>query len=189
YNWRNYGIPQTERYPVCNVSWNDAVAFCDWLSRTEGVEYRLPTEAEWEYACRAGTSTMYYHGNDPKGLAAVGNVADRSHEKIFPDPTNLLADDGFVTTSPVGRFRANDFGLYDMHGNVWEWCSDWYSSDYYLSSSKNDPTGPSMGSYGVGRGGAWNYPPDGCRSANRNWDQPASRWHAKGFRVVHSIEK
>ena len=144
YNWRNNGISDSDVRPVVNVSWNDAVAFCTWLSRAEGVEYRLPTEAEWEYACRAGTSTMYYHGNDPEGLVAVGNVADRSLQKDFPAVTNAIAaDDGFVSTSPVGRFRANGFGLYDMHGNVFEWCSDWYGEDYYDSSPTSDPAGSS----------------------------------------------
>ena len=169
YNWRNNGISDSDVRPVVNVSWNDAVAFCTWLSRAEGVEYRLPTEAEWEYACRAGTSTMYYHGNDPEGLVAVGNVADRSLQKDFPAVTNAIAaDDGFVSTSPVGRFRANGFGLYDMHGNVFEWCSDWYGEDYYDSSPTSDPAGSSGGSVRLNRGCSWLNTAGDRRSASRS---------------------
>ena len=85
YSWRNAGFEQTDEHPVVNVSWNDAVAFCDWLSRKEGKTYRLPKEAEWEYACRAGTTTRYYYGDDPEGLASVGNVADATAKAKFPD--------------------------------------------------------------------------------------------------------
>jgi len=190
YSWRSHGFPQVDAHPVINVSWNDSVAFCTWLSRAEGVEYRLPTEAEWEYACRAGTNTMYYHGNDAEGLVAVGNVADRSFQKDFPSFTHAIAaDDGFVSTSPVGRFRANGFGLYDMHGNVLEWCSDWYGGDYYESSPRNDPAGPPGGSDRVIRGGSWSYPADYCRSAFRLGDLPSYRNGRLGFRVVRSSKK
>ncbi|OHB82971.1 MAG: hypothetical protein A2V98_07465 [Planctomycetes bacterium RBG_16_64_12] len=117
--WRNAGFEQTDEHPVVNVSWNDAVAFCEWLSRKEGKTYRLPTEAEWEYACRAGTTTRYYHGDDPEGLATVGNVADTTAKAKFPKWTwTIQKSDGYVFTAPVGRFRANAFGLSDMHGNV-----------------------------------------------------------------------
>ena len=189
YNWRNHGFPQVDAHPVINVSWNDSVAFCTWLSRAEGVEYRLPTEAEWEYACRAGTNTMYYHGNDAEGLAAVGNVIDRSFQKDFPEADAIAADDGFVSASPVGRFRANGFGLYDMHGNVFEWCSDWYGEDYYDSSPTSDPTGPSEGSRRVDRGGSWDAAADRCRSAFRSRVLPSYRFDDLGFRVVRSSKK
>ena len=104
YSWRNAGFEQTDEHPVVNVSWNDAVAFCKWLSRKEGKTYRLPTEAEWEYACRAGTTTRYYSGDDPETLAKVGNVADAAAKAKFPDwKYTIKASDGYVFTAPVGN--------------------------------------------------------------------------------------
>ena len=127
YSWQNAGFEQTDEHPVVNVSWNDAVEFCKWLSKKESKTYRLPTEAEWEYACRAGTTTRYYSGDDPETLATVGNVADAAAKAQFPDWTwTIKANDGHVFTSPVGKFKPNAFGLYDMHGNAWQWCADWY---------------------------------------------------------------
>ena len=143
YSWRNAGFEQTDEHPVVNVSWNDAVAFCKWLSQKEGKTYRLPTEAEWEYACRAGTTTRYYSGDDPETLAKVGNVADAAAKAKFPDwKYTIKANDGYVFTAPVGKFKPNAFGLYDMHGNAWQWCADWYGADYYAKSPADDPTGP-----------------------------------------------
>ncbi len=123
-SWRNVAFEQADSHPVVNVSWNDAVAFCEWLSRKERRTYRLPTEAEWEYACRAGTTTRYWCGNDPEKLGEVANTADAALKAKFGGtaPT-IRARDGYVFTSPVGSFRANPFGLYDMHGNVWQWCA------------------------------------------------------------------
>ena len=107
YSWRNAGFEQTDEHPVVNVSWNDAVAFCKWLSRKEGKTYRLPTEAEWEYACRAGTTTRYYSGDDPETLAKVGNVADATAKAKFPDwKYTIKASDGYVFTAPVGSVQA-----------------------------------------------------------------------------------
>ncbi|MGO8744969.1 MAG: formylglycine-generating enzyme family protein [Thermoguttaceae bacterium] len=103
YSWRNAGFEQTDEHPVVNVSWNDAVAFCAWLSRKEGKTYRLPTEAEWEYACRAGTTTRYYSGDDPETSAKIGNVADAVIKAKFPDWKHMIkASDGYVFTGPVG---------------------------------------------------------------------------------------
>ena len=117
---------------MVNVSWNDAAAFAEWLGKNEGKTYRLPTEAEWEYACRAGTTTRYSCGDDPEGLAEVGNVADATAREKHPDRKDTIAArDGFAYTAPIGRYRPNAFGLHDMHGNVWEWCWDAYDKDHY----------------------------------------------------------
>ena len=188
YNWRNTGFSQDDSHPVVNVTWNDAVAFCKWLSGKEGKQYRLPTEAEWEYACRAGTTTMYYCGDDPEGLARVGNVADGTARRQFSEWTTISADDGHVFTAPVGQFRANDFGLYDMHGNVYEWCQDWYGEQYYAISPSADPKGASSGSSRVLRGGSWNYVAGYCRSANRDRLTAGNRSIDDGFRLLCEFE-
>jgi formylglycine-generating enzyme len=186
YSWRNAGFEQTDEHPVVNVSWNDAVEFSTWLSRKEGKTYRLPTEAEWEYGCRAGTTARYYHGDDPEGLAAVSNVADATAKAKFPDwDWTIKAEDGYVFTSPVGKFKPNAFGLYDMHGNVWEWCSDWYGEEYYGESPTDDPKGPDSGSYRVLRGGSWFDSPYDSRSVGRDGNVPAFRY-GFGFRLART---
>jgi formylglycine-generating enzyme required for sulfatase activity len=189
YSWRNAGFEQTDEHPVVNVSWNDAVAFCKWLSKKEGKTYRLPTEAEWEYACRAGTTTRYYSGDDPETLANVGNVADAAVKAQFADPkyTNK-ANDGYVLTAPVGKFKPNAFGLYDMYGNAWQWCADWCGEDYYGTSPVDDPTGPETGQVRVLRGGSWNTGPEFARSATRNWLAPPDVMSGViGFRVARTL--
>jgi formylglycine-generating enzyme required for sulfatase activity len=184
YSWRNAGFEQTDEHPVVNVSWNDAVAFCKWLSKKEGKTYRLPTEAEWEYACRAGTTTRYHSGDDPETLATVANVADAAAKAQFPDwKWTIKANDGYVFTSPVGKFKPNAFGLYDMHGNAWQWCADWYGADYYTKSPTDDPTGPSGGSRRVFRGGSWIGDAWLCRSAFRCRIGPGFRSALLGFRA------
>ena len=122
YSWRNPGFPQDEHHPVVNVTWNDAVAMCKWLSKTEGHTYRLPTEAEWEYAGRAGTRTRYYSGDDPQSLLRAANVFDADAAKNWQQWKKFALDepDGFAFTAPVGSFAPNAFGLYDIHGNAWE---------------------------------------------------------------------
>ena len=187
YSWRNAGFEQTDEYPVVNVSWNDAAAFCKWLSRKEGRTYRLPTEAEWEHACRAGTTTRYWSGDDPETLAKVGNVADATAKAKFPDwKYTIKASDGYVFTSPVGSFQANAFGLYDMHGNAWQWCADWYGEEYYAASPTEDPIGPDSGKFRVLRGGSWFNRPDLTRSANRIGSAPDFRYNRTGFRVART---
>lgn len=154
--WRNPGFKQEPTHPVVNVSWNDANAFCKWLSKKEGRAYRLPTEAEWEYAGRAGTTSRFSTGDQKSSLRGFANVIDLSYRKTFPGPTSPFPfEDGFVFTAPVGSFRANKFGLHDMHGNVWEWCSDWYDENYYQRGINIDPPGPSRGQRKVIRGGCW----------------------------------
>ncbi len=186
FTWRDCGLEQSDVSPVINVSWNDAVAFCDWLSRMEGGTYRLPTEAEWEYACRGGTNTRYNCGDDPEGLARVGNVADAALAAGEPLPGAIASSDGYAIASPVGSFKPNAFGLYDMHGNVWEWCADWYDVNYYGNSPPDDPQGPSTGSARVARGGGWVDCAANCRSASHGGISPSLRLYFQGFRVARS---
>jgi formylglycine-generating enzyme required for sulfatase activity/tRNA A-37 threonylcarbamoyl transferase component Bud32 len=185
YTWQSPGFKQEDDHPVVNVSWNDAVAFCEWLSQEEGQSYRLPTEAEWEYACRAGRTTRFSSGDDPESLATVGNVADGTAKEKYPDWTYAIkAKDGFVFTAPAGRFLPNGFDLYDMHGNVYEWCSDWYDSKYYSVSPSADPPGPSQAADRVIRGGSWVGYPLSCRSADRCRGAPDLRSLILGFRFA-----
>ena len=189
YSWRDPGFEQDEDHPVTNVSWNDAEAFCKWLSKKDGESYRLPSEAEWEYSCRGGTTSLYHHGSDPEGLAGVGNVADGTAKKRFDSLTTISRRDGYVFTAPVGEYTANDFGLHDMHGNVWEWCSDWYEKEYYENSPLQDSRGPDEGTLRVFRGGSWVSSSQICRSAYRNRFSPDSRFDYLGFRVLRSSIK
>jgi formylglycine-generating enzyme required for sulfatase activity len=160
--------------PVANVGWEDAATFCSRLSslpaeRQAGRVYRLPTEAEWEYACRAGTATEYSFGDD---------------ESLLGDFAWYSGNSG-SHTRPVGQKKPNAWGLYDMHGNVWEWCSDWYGD--YATGAVRDPKGPASGSYRVLRGGSWNRTARSCRSASRSWDFPSNRSSSYfGFRLALS---
>jgi formylglycine-generating enzyme required for sulfatase activity len=181
FNWLNPGFEQTDEHPVLNVSWTDTVAFARWLSRKEGRTYRLPTEAEWEYACRAGTTTRYQSGDDPEGLAAVGNVADGTAKQKFPEWQTIAAHDGEVFTAPVGQYHANGFGLHDMHGNVWEWCRDGFNEKL---TGGIDPVGVSSGRSWVMRGGCWHNSGFECLPANRGFSRTDSRGSGLGFRVA-----
>ncbi len=189
YFWRNTGFVQTDDHPVLCVSWNDAIAFCKWLSRKEGKTYRLPTEAEWEYACRAGTSTRYCSGDDPETLVNVANVADAKFKVKFPSEIyTIKASDGYAFTAPVGQFKPNAFGLYDMCGNAQQWCADWSDNSYYEKSPADDPKGPDGGTYRIIRGGTWSYSPIlSSRSASRCRDIPNHRDNGLGFRVVQPL--
>ena len=145
FSWRDVGFEQADDHPVCNVSWQDAMEYCRWLSSEEDVTFRLPTEAEWEYACRAGSTTWFQNGDRDEGLKLIANIADRSlAEKFESVKWGRSWDDGFPFTAPVGRFQANPWGLHDMHGNVWEWCQDWYGKTYYHDSPPIDPPGPTL---------------------------------------------
>jgi formylglycine-generating enzyme required for sulfatase activity len=171
----------TSRFPVESVSWEEATEFCRKLGAREGKPYRLPTEAEWEYACRAGTTTPFHFGSTLNGDNA--NVDGR-----YPYGT-MTKGRYLERPTDVGSYRANAFGLHDMHGNVWEWCSDWYDEDYYSTSAASgpDPTGPSEGSYRVYRGGSWDDYAAGCRSAYRYGYAPTRRWDDLGFRLALSF--
>ena len=160
--------------PVEKVSWEDAVSFCKKLSempeeKAAGREYRLPTEAEWEFACRAGSKTAYSFGDTEETLAeyALFGVGIRKG-----------------TTHPVGEKKPNRWGLYDMHGNVLEWCQDWYAD--YPPDASTDPQGPNGDFERVGRGGGWNFVAGACRSAWRFRQNPLTRNDAHGFRVALS---
>lgn len=185
-NWRQdaEGNRQFDKkHPVVHVSWNDAVAFCNWLSSKSEDIYRLPTEAEWEYACRAGTTTAFYTGENLTTDQANYN----GHYPLPGFPKGKYLD----RTTPVGLYPPNAYGLYDMHGNVWEWCSDWYSKDYYKTcKSKGEvinPTGPAEGTSLVLRGGSWNSVAELCRSAYRLCAHPGFRLGDAGFRVVREM--
>jgi formylglycine-generating enzyme required for sulfatase activity len=192
YNWHNPGFAIQDDAPVVNVTWNDAIAFCRWLSEKEGKTYRLPTDAEWEYAARAGTKTRYWSGDDPDSLARIANVADASFFRAiptyYPREKTISTDDGQVFPAKVGSYPPNAFGLYDVHGNVWEWTNDWWSDDYYAQSPVDDPPGPATGTEKVRRGGAWHTAPLFCRITFRNYNRIESRYPNLGFRVVRNAE-
>ena len=162
------GFAQTDDHPVVNVSWNDAMAFCQWLSEKEGAEYDLPSEAQWEYACRAGTTTAWYCGESGTGLEEYAWSSASSSGK----------------THPAGQLKPNGWGLYDMHGSVWEWCADWWTMDYYARSLLNDPSGSPTGSCRVLRGGSWSHRARLCRSANRSYRSPDYRHCHLGLRLA-----
>ncbi|NLF73257.1 MAG: SUMF1/EgtB/PvdO family nonheme iron enzyme [Candidatus Anammoximicrobium sp.] len=154
--------------PVEMVSWEDAVAFCRKFSEQEGQTYRLPTEAEWEYACRARSQTKWSFGDDPAGLTEHAWF-DRNSEG---------------TTHPVAQKKPNAFGLYDVHGNVWEWCADWCGEKYYGESPQADPQGPAAGWGRVSRGGCWEDVASVCRASYRRRYAPGDCYGALGFRLV-----
>jgi formylglycine-generating enzyme required for sulfatase activity len=195
HTWRDPGFEQTDEHPVLNVSWNDAMAFCAWLSRKEGKTIDLPTEAEWEYACRAGTSTSYFTGDKPPSLQGAANIADLSFKAKYNDAGKQFDDakrikefdwhDGHPFTSPVGTFRTNAWGLHDMHGNVSEWCKDWYDKDYYKNSPLKDPPGPLQGEQRVLRGGSFSHNAKFLRAAYRGRSAPSGSTDGYGgFRVI-----
>lgn len=189
YSWQNPGFIQGDNHPVVNVTWNDAVALAKWLSEKDGVKYRLPTEAEWEYACRSGTRTRYTGGDNPEYLLKAANIFDLDTNEYWLRWTQFaLSDhDGFSFTAPVGSFAPNAWGFYDMHGNVWEWVSDWYANDYYAKSPIDDPQGPADGITRVRRGGSWHTWALYARSSYRNWLSPDSRYILVGMRLVREI--
>ena len=186
YSWLSPGFAQTDEHPVVNVSWNDANAMARWMGAQAGTRCRLPTEAEWEYAARAGTRTRYPAGDDPAVLLASANTFDQSSAAHWPRwrAQAGAGSDGYAFTAPVGRFAPNAFGLRDMIGNVWEWVADWYGEDYYAHSPVDDPQGPAEGAVRVRRGGSWHTWPLYARVAFRNWNSPQTRYVLVGFRLL-----
>lgn len=167
-NWRNPGFDQTDEHPVVCVSWNDAQAFCHWLSAKEGKTYALPTEAQWEYSARAGSPSKFGFGDNDKELTEYAWYYVNSDYKTYP----------------AGQKKPNAWGLYDMLGNAWEWCQDRYDKDYYKKSPKQAPEGPSAGGKRILRGGAWSYDLTYSRAAYRGSSVPSFRDDHGGFRVV-----
>lgn len=211
--WRSPGFDQTDQHPVVCVSWKDAIAFCEWASRRSNSSIRLPSEAEWEYACRAGSNEWYSWGKDPNKAYQHANVADADLEIAHPKMTVYQRaiklskgdGDGFVYTAPVGQFKPNKWGLLDTHGNVWEWCQDRWSEDIYEQYFKgvawnkkddvtvNDPLFLSKtdlhkyGDWRVIRGGAWTTAPASVRSSIRTFAESQDASVYTGFRVVRDI--
>lgn len=157
---------QHDANPIVNVSWDDAVAYCDWLSVQTGKLYRLPTEAEYEYAARGGQSSKGFKYSGSQSMDVVGWYKGNS--------------DGHAHA--VATKKANELGLYDMSGNVWEWCSDWYGA--YSDAPSSNPKGPSSGYPRVLRGGSWSYSATDCLIASRTGDSPSDTDDDNGFRVV-----
>ena len=171
-NWSNPGYAQSDDHPVVCVSWDDVSAYAGWLSGETGVLHRLPTEAEWEYACRAGTTTRWSFGDDESQLGDYAWYYDNAW------------DMGKTHAQAVGGKLPNAWGLHDMHGNVWEWVQDWYDSDYYKSSPRVDPPGPSSGSSRVSRGGSFGHYARIVRSAVRSYASPDARVITVGARLL-----
>ena len=174
-----------EDQPVVDVSWHDAVAYTEWLREQTGKAYRLPTEAEWEYAARAGTKTRRYWGDDANQACEYANVHDQTSTRTFSfawSPHDC--EDGYAVTSPVGRFKPNEFKLYDMLGNVWEWTCSEYDGNYAGAEKRCQSEGNARRSL---RGGSWDDKPRNVRSANRDRDEPSGRSSFIGFRLAQDI--
>ena len=175
--------------PIINVSWYDAIAYTEWLSQQTGQKYRLPTEAEWEYTARAGTQTARYWGNEPEKACRYANVHDLT-SKLENQFSWLHHNciDGFARTAPVGSFEANQLGVHDILGNVWEWTCSNYDNNYN-GGEKECTTADGITRYVLVRGGAWQVKPRYVRSANRFRIRPSKRHHTIGFRVVREISE
>ena len=183
---RNPGFSQTGSYPVVCVNWNDAKAYVAWLSKKTGKNYRLLSEAEWEYVARAGTTTRFHFGDGETDLCGYANAADRSTSFFW---RNKSCSDGVgAKTAEVGRYKPNKFGLHDVHGNVYEWVEDCYV-DSYRGASTDGKARSSTGRCGsrVLRGGSWYVKPLVLRSAYRNWYEPVDRYSNGGFRVARTF--
>jgi len=173
--------------PVINVSWDDAQSYVRWLSGKTGQPYRLLSEAEYEYVNRAGATTAYWWGNDPNAACAYANGPDLDFKAQYPNWTVVNCHDGFVTTSPVGHFLPNAFGLYDTTGNVWEWVEDCYHGSYDGAPTDGSPWTTGDCSQRVLRGGSWGNNPANLRAANRGWNTTDDRLNDIGFRVARTL--
>jgi formylglycine-generating enzyme required for sulfatase activity len=186
FTWQSYGFEATDDCPVVNVTHGDAVAFCKWLSDTDGIKYRLPTEIEWEYACRGKSRTVYSSGDKVADLNGFANVADQSLAKAQPGlPWAADFDDGFAYLSPVGSFQPNQFGLHDMHGNALEYCGTPFAM--YAPLYDGTPATASALEAGTSfavRGGNWFNDPQLAGAASRSGAEPKTAMSLIGFRIV-----
>jgi len=191
FTWKETGWAQTDQHPVVNVSWNDAEKFTSWASGASGNKVRLLTEAEYEYANRGDTQTIYITGGKIDDLEGYANVSDKSAKAKFDSFTAAPFDDGEVFTSRVGKYKANGFGLYDTTSNVWSWCADWYDAKLYARGDTSNPVANQdcEQKYRILRGGSWygNYPWF-CRAGYRFGVAPTHRWNFVGFRVCVALD-
>ncbi len=188
-NWLKPGYPQEDKHPVACISWNDATAYTKWLSRKTGKRYRLPTEAEWEYAARGKTRTARYWGDNPDLACRYANGADKTAQKQIKGAPSWSAHnctDGYAYTAPVGRFKANAFGLNDMLGNLWEWTEDKYHDNYNGAPTDGSAWQGDSPKFML-RGGSWNNAPRFVRAAKRVRYGPAFRGSINGFRVARKL--
>ena len=184
-SWNRTQWPWRDDNPVVYVSWHDAQGFCDWLKQKTGLPWCLPSESQWEYACRSGTDSVFFWGDDPADGDGYLNAADETGPPSGEKWNNSFPfSSGHKWVAPVGSFKPNPFGLYDMLGNVWEWCQDHWHKDYRGTPSNGTPWKSESGSLRVCRGGSWNGSPGLCRSADRNRYGPGIRYYNLGFRVV-----
>ena len=185
--WGSPGFTQEDNHPVVCISHNDAQAYVDWLSRKTGKKYRLPSEAEWEYAARGGTRSARYWGDNPDQACRYANVADNTIGPNGRKWTNKHnCDDGYWFTAPVGHYVANGYGLYDMLGNAGEWTADCWNENYNSAPSNGSAWKSGDCSRRVLRGGSWDLKPAWVRSALRDWDETAYRVVNAGFRVART---
>lgn len=180
-SWKNPGWSISDDQPVAMISYNDAQAFVEWLSAKEKLPYKLPTEAQWEYAAKGGLAMPQFPWGDALPDGRRANYADKSTDFEWRDRN---ADDGFKYVAPVGSYEPNGYGLYDMAGNVLEWVRDFYGEDYYRFSPEIDPEGPGHGENRVMKGGEWTFGPVNLRCAFRGWARPDLAFYNSGFRVA-----
>jgi len=185
YNWDRWSLLKKyapgDDFPILFITWDDAQAFCRWISMKEGKRYRLPTEAEWEKAARGGLQGKKYPWGDNPPDGTQCNYADKNTDFPWSDKT---VNDGYAYTAPVGSFPPNGYGLYDMAGNAWEWCQDWFDWDYYKGSPLKNPSGPSSGIDRVMRGGSWCNNASIISCAFRGFILPVVPNHPRGFRLA-----
>ena len=188
-DWRNPGYAQDDPHPVACVSWDDASAYVRWLSQKTGRHYRLLTEAEWEYAARAGTTSARFWGDAGDLSCGFANGADLTTEAQVPGASNWAVancNDRYAYTAPVGSYRANAFGLYDMLGNVWEWTQDCWNENYSGAPTDGSAWAPGDCFLRVVRGGSWEDAPLGLRAAYRVGSPTVIRVYIRGFRVART---